>query len=98
MQYANDHFSEKLITHFMEKKSIHDFCIIFHVETVCKAIDFAVEQTAKLLSGKRLSVCGSLYSKEHKRKFDMENSTTQIAQDPEAKKLHIVVDGKHIAD
>ena len=25
MQHANDYFSEKLITHFMEKKSIHNF-------------------------------------------------------------------------
>lgn len=68
------------------------------METVCKAIGFTVEQTAKLLSGKRLSFRGSLYSEEHKRKFDTESLTAQIIQDLEAKKLHLLVDSKHIGE
>lgn len=63
-----------------------------------KAIGFTIEQTARLLSGKRLLFIGSLYSEEHKHKFDTENSTIQIAQDSEVKRLHLVVDGKHIGE
>lgn len=71
---------------------------MFRMEAVCKAVGYTIEQTARLLSGKSLLFSGSLYSEEHKRKFNTENSTAQIAQDSEAKKLHLVVDGRHIGE
>ena len=71
---------------------------ILQMEKICKVIGFTAEQVSKLLTGKSLFFSGSLYSEEHKRRFNTDNSTAKIAQDSEAKKLFLVVDGSHITD
>lgn len=51
------------------------------MEDQCRRIGFTVEQIGVLLTGKALNFSGSLYSEEHKRKFNVENAEIKVFSD-----------------
>ena len=51
------------------------------MESLCQKIGFTVEQIGVLLTGKELNFSGSLYSEEHKRKFNVENAEIKVFSD-----------------
>ena len=51
------------------------------MESLCQKIGFTVEQIGVLLTGKALNFSGSLYSEEHKRKFNVENAEIKVFSD-----------------
>ena len=53
----------------------------FFTENLCRKIGFTVEQIGVLLTGKALNFSGSLYSEEHKRKFNVENAEIKVFSD-----------------
>lgn len=48
------------------------------IERLCRKIGFTTEQTEHLLTGKALKFSGSLYSDEHRRKFNVENAEIKV--------------------
>ena len=51
------------------------------MEDQCRKIGFTVEQIGVLLTGKALNFSGSLYSEEHKRKFNVVNAEIKVFSD-----------------
>ena len=51
------------------------------MEDLCRKIGFTVEQIGVLLTGKALNFSGSLYSEEHRRKFNVENAEIKVFSD-----------------
>ena len=51
------------------------------MESLCQKIGFTVEQIGVLLTGKALNFSGSLYSEEHRRKFNVENAEIKVFAD-----------------
>ena len=51
------------------------------MEDLCRKIGFTVEQIGVLLTGKALNFSGSLYSEEHRRKFNVVNAEIKIFSD-----------------
>ena len=51
------------------------------MESLCQKIGFTVEQIGVLLTGKALNFSGSLYSEEHRRKFNEENAEIKVFAD-----------------
>ena len=51
------------------------------MEDQCRKIGFTAEQIGVLLTGKALNFSGSLYSEEHKRKFNVENAEIKMFSD-----------------
>ena len=51
------------------------------MESLCQKIGFTVEQIGVLLTGKALNFSGSLYSEEHRRKFNVVNAEIKIFSD-----------------
>ena len=48
------------------------------IERLCRKIGFTTEQTEHLLTGKALKFSGSLYSDEHRRKFNVEDAEIKV--------------------
>ena len=51
------------------------------MEGLCRKIGFTVEQIGVLLIGKAVNFSGSLYSEEHRRKFNVENAEIKVFSD-----------------
>lgn len=51
------------------------------MEDLCRRVGFTVEQIEVLLTGKALNFSGSLYSKEHRRKFNVVNAEIKVFSD-----------------
>ena len=51
------------------------------MEDLCRKIGFTIEQIGVLLTGKALNFSGSLYSEEHRRKFNVENAEIKVFSD-----------------
>ena len=67
------------------------------MEELCKAIGFTAEQVVKLVAGTIIQFKGSLYSEEHKQRFNTENSSVQVLKSKD-NKLNLIIDGIKIAD
>ena len=62
------------------------------MEKLCQKIGFTAEQIGVLLTGKALNFSGSLYSEEHRRKFNVECAEIKVFSDstkPNQLFLHI---------
>lgn len=70
---------------------------MLRMEKLCTAAGFTVEQISQLLKGVAVKFSGSLYSEEHNRRFETENSTAKVAQDS-TRKLHLTIDENPITD
>lgn len=51
------------------------------MEDLCRRVGFTVEQIEVLLTGKALNFSGSLYSEEHRRKFNVVNAEIKVFSD-----------------
>ena len=51
------------------------------MEDLCRKIGLTVEQIGVLLTGKAVNFSGSLYSEEHRRKFNVENAEIKMFSD-----------------
>ena len=51
------------------------------MEDLCRKIGFTAEQIVVLLTGRALNFSGSLYSEEHRRKFNVENAEIKVFAD-----------------
>lgn len=51
------------------------------MEDLCRRVGFTVEQIGALLTGKALNFSGSLYSEEHRRKFNVVNAEIKVFSD-----------------
>lgn len=51
------------------------------MEDLCRKIGLTVEQIGVLLTGKAVNFSGSLYSEEHRRKFNVENAEIKVFSD-----------------
>ena len=51
------------------------------MEDLCRKIGFTIEQIGVFLTGKALNFSGSLYSEEHRRKFNVENAEIKVFSD-----------------
>lgn len=69
---------------------------LLRMKKLCTAVGFTVEQVSQLLKGVAIRFSGSLYSEEHKRRFETENSTAKVMQEPQSQKLHLTIDGNPI--
>lgn len=70
---------------------------VLKMEKFCKDIGFSAEHIKKIISGAITQFKGSLYSEEHKRNFNTENSTAQIVKSKD-NKLSLMIDGVKITD
>lgn len=70
---------------------------MLRIEKLCTAVGFTAEQISQLVKGVAVRFSGSLYSKEHKRRFETQNSTAKVVQESQTQKLHLIIDGNPIA-
>lgn len=84
VELKSKHATEVSLLNDIVRKAKHWFPMLearLQMENLCRKIGFAVEQIGVLLTGKALNFSGSLYSEEHKRKFNVENTEIKVFSD-----------------
>lgn len=78
------HATEVSLLNDIVRKAKHWFPMLearLQMEDLCRRVGFTVEQIGVLLTGKALNFSGSLYSEEHRRKFNVENAEIKVFSD-----------------
>ena len=70
---------------------------MLRIEKLCTAVGFTAEQISQLVKGIAVKFSGPLYSEEHKRRFETQNSTAKVVQESQTQKLNLIIDGSPIA-
>lgn len=84
VELKSKHATEVSLLNDIVRKAKHWFPMLearLQMENLCRKIGFTVEQIGVLLAGKALNFSGSLYSEEHKRKFNVENAEIKVFSD-----------------
>lgn len=78
------HATEVSLLNDIVRKAKHWFPMLearLQMEDLCRRVGFTVEQIGALLTGKALNFSGSLYSEEHRRKFNVVNAEIKVFSD-----------------
>ena len=84
VELKSKHATEVSLLNDIVRKAKHWFPMLearLQMENLCRKIGFTVEQIGVLFTGKALNFSGSLYSEEHKRKFNVENTEIKVFSD-----------------